>query len=72
MKRTESVDVAVADKKSSAAMTIEIATIPPASPPAMAPVFESYPSIGMGAAEFEEEPRESLLVGYELDAGVEG
>jgi hypothetical protein len=55
-------------------MTIEIAAIPPATPPAMAPVFELCPLIGMGVAGFEEEPRESLLVGYgeEFEAGVEG
>ena len=55
-------------------MTIEIAAIPPATPPAMAPVLELCPPIGIGVAGFEEEPRESLLVGYgeELEAGVDG
>jgi len=55
-------------------MTIEIVAIPPATPPAMAPVFELCPPIGIGVAEFEEEPLESLLAGYdeELEAGVEG
>jgi hypothetical protein len=48
--------------------------IPPATPPTMGPVFELCPPIGIGEAEFEEEPRESLLVEYdeELEAGVEG
>jgi hypothetical protein len=55
-------------------MTIEIAAIPPAIPPAMPPVFELCPPIGIGVAEFEEEPREMLLVecDEELEAGVEG
>jgi hypothetical protein len=55
-------------------MTMEIAAIPPATPPTMAPVFELCPPIGIGEAEFEEELRESLLVEYdeELEAGVEG
>jgi hypothetical protein len=55
-------------------MTIEIAAIPPATPPTMTPVFELCPPIGIGVAEFEEEPRESLLVGCdkELEAGVGG
>jgi len=53
---------------------MEIAVIPPATPPAMAPVFELCPPIGTGVAEFEEVPRESLLVEYdeELEAGVDG
>jgi hypothetical protein len=39
----------------------------------MAPVLERCPPIGIGVAELEEEPRESLLVEYgeELEAGVE-
>jgi hypothetical protein len=50
---------------------MEVVTIPPATPPAMAPVFELCPPIGIGVAEFEEEPQ---LVEYdeELEAGVEG
>ena len=50
------------------------AAILPATPPAMAPGFELCLPIGIGVAEFEEEPRETLLVEYdeELEAGVEG
>ena len=36
----------------------------------MPPVFELCPPIGIGVAEFEEEPGETLL--GELEAGVEG
>jgi hypothetical protein len=55
-------------------MAIEIAAIPLATPPAMAPVFELCPPIDIGVTEFEEELRETLLVEYdeELEAGVEG
>ena len=40
----------------------------------MPPVFELRPPIGIGVAEFEEEPGETLLreYGEELEAGVEG
>ena len=39
------------------------------TPPAMAPVFELRPPIGIGVAEFEEE----LLVGeLEIEGGVKG
>jgi hypothetical protein len=56
---------------------MEIPPILPATPPAMAPVFELRPPIGIGVAEFEEEPRESLLVEeleleLRLEAGVKG
>ncbi len=34
---------------------MEIPPILPATPPAMAPVFELRPPIGIGVAEFEEE-----------------
>ena len=55
-------------------MAMQIAAIPPATPPAMAPVFELCPRTGIGVAEFEEELRELLLVEYDekLEAGVEG
>jgi hypothetical protein len=55
-------------------MTIDIAAIPPATPPAVVLVFELCPPIGIGVTEFEKEPRESLLVEYdkELEVGVEG
>lgn len=56
---------------------MESPPIPPATPPAMAPVFDLLPSIGIGVAEFEEEPRELLLVEeleleLRLEAGVKG
>jgi hypothetical protein len=53
---------------------MEIIVILLATPPAMAPAFELCPTIGKGVAEFEEEPRGTLLVEYdeEFDAGVEG
>ena len=54
-------------------MTTEIAAMPPATPPTMAPVFELRPPMGIGVAEFDEEPRETLLAEYdeEIEAGVE-
>lgn len=58
-------------------MRMEIPAILPATPPTMAPVCEVVcPPIGIGEAEFTEEPRELLLVEEELglvvDAAVEG
>ena len=55
-------------------MTVDSVAILPATSPVMAPVFELHLPIGTGVAEFEEEPRETLLVEYdeELEAGVEG
>jgi hypothetical protein len=55
-------------------MAMEIVAIQLTTPPAMAPMFELCPPIGIGVAEFVEEPREMLLVEYdeEFEAGVEG
>jgi hypothetical protein len=66
------VDVAVADRRAARQWQSKL-PLPPATPPAMAPVLERCPPIGIGVAELEEEPRESLLVEYgeELEAGVE-
>jgi len=52
-------------------MTMEIAGKPPAMPPAMAPIFELCPAMGIGVAEIEGKSRETLLVEYdeELEAG---
>lgn len=41
---------------------MEIAAMPPATPPAIELVFELCPPMGLGVAEFEEEPRETPLV----------
>jgi hypothetical protein len=47
---------------------MEIPPILPATPPAMAPVFE-LPRIGIGVAEFEEE---LLVEELDLEMGVKG
>jgi len=48
-------------------MKTEIDAILPATPPAIAPAFELCPPIGVGVAEFEEEPRETLLEELEVE-----
>ena len=54
-------------------MRMNIVAVPSATPPAMAPAIEQYPPIGIGTAELDEEPRETLLAedDCELELGLE-
>lgn len=57
-------------------MRTEIPAILPAMPPAVVPALELCPIIGICVTEFDEEPRETLLVEHdrqlELEAVKEG